>query len=182
MQSANVDNVTVTSLNVVPRLQRVSTGLGRGALLSGILEHDMIVTPVGSPSNKNTSQPGIRCDTPGFHGKTPGFVQGNQPNQWQTMADLIKQLGSEIANQITANLRSVGQNPQRDYVEAQHPLPQSSDLSNLNLTVRHQDIKELPTFRGDETDRCTTGEWKELMQAYLNKKRIQYIRTGPRNS
>lgn len=170
LRDANVDNVNVTPPNVVPRLPRVSTGLGRGALLSSMLEHDMIATPVDSPSIKNTSQSGIRCDTPACPGENQGFVQSDQPNQWQTMAGLMKQLGSEIGNQIAANLRSAGQNAQRDYVDAQQPLLQSPDLSNFNLIVRHQDIKEPPTFRGDKTDRCTIGEWQELMQAYLNKK------------
>lgn len=79
-------------------------------------------------------------------------------------------LGSEIGNQIAANLRSAGQNAQRDYVDAQQPSFQSPDLSKFNLIIRHQDIKEPPTFRGDKSDRCTIREWQELMQAYLNKK------------
>ncbi len=170
LRDANVNNVNVTPPNVVPRLPRVSTGLGRGALLSSMLEHDMIATPVDSPSIKNTSQSGTRCDTSAFRGENYGFVQSDQPNQWQTMADLMKQLGSEIGNQIAASLSSAGQNVQRDHLSAQHPSAQPPDLSNLNLVIRHQDIKEPPTFRGDKTDRCTIGEWEELMQTYLNKK------------
>ncbi len=169
LRDANVTNVNVTPPNVVPRLPRVSTGLGRGALLSSMLEHDMIATPVDSPSIKKTSQSGARCDTPAFHGENYGFEQSDQPNQWQTMADLMKQLGSEIGNQIAASLSSAGQNVQRDNLSAQHPSAQPN-LSNLNLVIRHQDIKEPPTFRGDKTDRCTIGEWEELMQTYLNKK------------
>lgn len=86
------------------------------------------------------------------------------------MADLMKQLGSEIGNQIAANLRSAGQNAHRDYVDAQQPSLQSPDLSKFNLIIRHQNIKEPPTFRGDKTDRCTIGECPELMQTYFNKK------------
>ncbi len=169
MQDANVTIVNVTPPNVVPRLPRVSTGLGWGALLSSMLDHDMIATPVDSPSIKNTSQSGAKCDTPAFHGENYGFERSDQPNQWQTMADLMKQLGSEIGNQIAASLSSAGQNVQRDHLSAQHPSAQPN-LSNLNLVIRHQDIKEPPTFRGYKTDRCTIGEWEELMQTYLNKK------------
>ncbi len=137
LRDANVDNVNVTPPNVVPRLPRVSTGLGRGALLSSMLEHDMIATPVDSPSIKNTSLSGIRCDTPAFRGENHGFVQSDQPNQWQTMADLMKPLDSEIGNQIAASLSSAGQNVQRDHLSAQHPSTQPPDWSNLNLVIRH---------------------------------------------
>ncbi len=137
LRDGNVDNVNVTPPNVVPRLPRVSTGLGRGALLSSMLEHDMIATPVDSPSIKNTSLSGIRCDTPAFRGENHGFVQSDQPNQWQTMADLMKPLDSEIGNQIAASLSSAGQNVQRDHLSAQHPSTQPPDWSNLNLVIRH---------------------------------------------
>lgn len=50
--------------------------------------------------------------------------------------------------------------------------------SNLNLVLRHQDIKEPPTIRGDKTDRCTIGEWEELMQTYLNRKGFSVSEQG----
>lgn len=170
LQDADVDHVNVTPLNVV------STGLGRGALLNSMLEHDMIATPVDPPQIKNTSQSGVRCDSPAFHSERQGSLGGDQPNQWQTMADLMKQLGSEIGNQIAASLSSVGQNAQRE--NAQQSSARPPDWLNLNLVIRHQDIKEPQTFRGDKTDRCTIGEWEELMQTYLNRKGFSVSEQG----
>ncbi len=173
MSDADVNSANVTPICVrsgVLSSQRFSTGIGRGAQLNSMLEQNVVASPVHPPTSSTTMQ-GVSSDTTVPHRERlynpPG---GEQENQWQTMADLMKQLGSEIGNQIVANLRSAGQNVQRDYVDAQQPSPQSPDLSNFNLIVRHQDIKEPPTFRGDKTDRCTIGEWQELMQAYLNKK------------
>jgi len=168
LQDADTDHLNVTPVNVVPRLPRVSTGMGRGALLNSMLEHDMIATPVHPPT-KNTSQSGVKSDS-------QGAVGGDQPNQWQTMADLMKQLGSEIGNQIAASLSSAGQNTQRE--NAQQSSAQPPDWSKLNLVIKHQDIKEPPTFRGDKTDRCTVGEWEELMQTYLNKKGFNVSEQG----
>lgn len=86
------------------------------------------------------------------------------------MADLMEKLGNEIGSQIAASLSSAGQNVHRDNVNAQQSSAQPPDWSNLNLVIRHQDVKEPPAFRGDKTDRCTVDEWEELMQTYLNKK------------
>lgn len=43
------------------------------------------------------------------------------------------------------------------------------DLSKLNVIVKSE-VKEPPTFRGDETDKCNVYEWEEVMQNYLRKK------------
>lgn len=170
--NANVGNVNVTPVNTVPMLQRTSTGLGRGVLLNGMLEQSMISSPVG-PSMQNVSHTGqVRSshDSPVTYSERHGATVSDQPNQWQTMADLMKQLGNEIGSQIAASLSSTGQNVQRDNTNAQQSSAQPPDWSNLNLVIRHQDVKEPPAFRGDKSDRCTIDEWEELMQTYLNKK------------
>lgn len=178
---SDTDSVNVTPFCVrsgVLSSQRLPTGIGRGAQLNSMLEQNMVGSPVRPPTSSTTAQ-GMNSETTVPQRErlysTPG---GEQANQWQTMADLMKQMGSEIGNQIAANLRSAGQSAPRDYMGAQQPSPQSPDLSNFNLIVRHQDIKEPPTFRGDKTDRCTIGEWQELMQTYLNKKGFNASQQG----
>lgn len=178
--NVNPTNVTPVCLRSgVSSSQKFSPGIGRGVQLNTMLEQNMVATPV-RPLTNTAMLPRMSSDITEPNGeRTCNPTGGEQVNQCQMMAELMKQLGSEIGNQIVANLRPAGQNAQRDYVDhAQQPTPRNPDLSNFNLVVRHQDIKEPPTFRVDKTDRCTIGEWQELVQTYLNKKGFSVSEQG----
>lgn len=85
-------------------------------------------------------------------------------NQWQVIADVVKQL-----SQVASNLSGASQGTFNVSSNTPQPTVQTPDWSKINLVLK-SDIKEPPYFRGDSTDQCTVTEWQEMMQAYLIKK------------
>ena len=87
---------------------------------------------------------------------------------------LIAEIGKHIGDTVTAHLISdlnhVG--PQAHSTDNGHQ-PQSTmvDMSQLNVVVKSE-VKDPPTFRGDGTEKCTVGEWVDLMEIFLKKKKV----------
>lgn len=140
-------------------------GVGRRAHLGSMIEQSIRASPVQRPGGDHS-----------WSGQNP--MGGAQLNQLQGIADLIKQLGSEIGSQISAKLSQGGQTSTN--VDPSTPLntAENFDLSKLNLILK-SDIKEPPHFRGDSSDRCTVTEWQEIMQTYLARKGCSLVRTRP---
>lgn len=170
------NNVRVTPVSVTVRgPQGMATGVGRGAQLASMVEHSARASPLRYPAvdtrvpSVSSSQPEhVSSSQPGNDDseESQKAIGGENENrtQLQALAELVKQLGSEIGNQVAASLAGAGPS-----TSPPQPIVEIPDWSKVNLILK-SDVREPPHFRGDSTDRCTVTEWQELMQAYLKKK------------
>jgi hypothetical protein len=162
------NNVHVTPVGVTVRGPKgIATGVGRGAQLASMMEHSARASPLRYPA-ADTRVPNVSSSQSGNDNseESQKAIGGENENrtQLQALAELVKQLCSEIGNQVAASLAGAGAS-----TSPPQPIVEIPDWSKVNLILK-SDVREPPHFRGDNTDRCTVTEWQELMQAYLKKK------------
>lgn len=86
---------------------------------------------------------------------------------------LVKELGRQIGDSVTARLLSGGEfartNNGNNTTGSQCA---NLDLSQLNVILK-SDEKSPPVFRGDGLGRCDIQEWVDMMQVYLKKRNVK---------
>jgi len=103
----------------------------------------------------------------------PQIVGSSSDRDISELGDLVKELGRQIGDSVTAKLLSGG-----DFTRANNGNNNTGsqcanlDLSQLNVILK-SDEKDPPVFRGDGLGRCDIQEWIDMMQVYLRKRNVK---------
>lgn len=84
----------------------------------------------------------------------------------ELVADMAQQIGHSIGEAIASRLESRATGGNVGGITSSYG---GMNMSNLSLMLK-SDIREPVYFRGDDSDRCTVGEWEKLMSVYMRKK------------
>ena len=108
---------------------------------------------------------------------TPISSSSETENTLKHLGDLITELGKHIGDAVTARLmsdRDVGTPafaPDAYNCSGRQSQSTTVDMSQLNVVLKSE-VKDPPMFRGDGTDKYTVSEWVDLMDTFLNKKKL----------
>lgn len=103
----------------------------------------------------------------------PGHVESFSNQDGSELGALVKELGRQIGDSVTAKLLSGGEFARtsngNNNIGSQCA---NLDLSQLNVILK-SDEQVPPVFRGDGSGRYDIHEWVEMMQVYLHKRNVK---------
>ncbi|XP_026228893.1 uncharacterized protein LOC113170836 [Anabas testudineus] len=153
---------------------------GRGLLLSDIIENRDVGHSKSVPDgNKDSGLSHSPTCTP-VRGFRRGSVYTSTPDSdadaIHHLTDMVGQLGAQIGESIVAKLLSAGvMNTSGDNLTT--PTAQTTYRDTVrqdlpHVTVHVKSDRELPTFRGENTDKYSVQDWIDMTKSHLRKHEI----------
>lgn len=102
----------------------------------------------------------------------PCNVEGSSDRDVSDFGAIVKELGRQIGDSVTANILSGGEFPRTTNGNNTGSQCANLDLSQLNVILK-SDERDPPVFRGDGLGRCDIQEWIDMMQVYLQKRNVR---------
>lgn len=154
-------------------------GIGRGKYLMQFsdnkpeLGESSYKTDIHAGHGRNHMAHDVHKALPVTSTPKPGNVKSSSDRDVSELGALVKELGRQIGDSVTAKLLSGGEftrtNNGNNTTGSQCA---NLDLSQLNVILKSDD-KDPPVFRGDGLGRCDVQEWVEMMQTYLQKRNVK---------